>query len=154
MSEPSKSDNPVSESAQPPRRFVRFHHLGVAVPDLPKAVEWYRHCLGHQVLSGPFDNPIQRVSVCFVGDGERDSLPLELVAPLGPNSPVDNVLAKNLGAYHACYEVDDIEKALAWFCQQGCLVVSKPVSAVAFDNRRIAWVFTPTRQLLELVESP
>ena len=50
--------------------------------------------------------------MCFVGDGERDSLPLELVAPLGPNSPVDNVLAKNLGAYHACYEVDDIEKAL------------------------------------------
>jgi methylmalonyl-CoA/ethylmalonyl-CoA epimerase len=130
----------------------KCHHIGVAVPDIAKAVAWYQACFGYKVLSGPFDDPLQHVSVCFLGGGEDDPLPLELVAPLNGKSPVDNALAKNIGAYHVCYEVDDLEKSLAWAQQNGCLIVVRPLPAVAFAQRKIVWLFTPTRQLIELVE--
>jgi methylmalonyl-CoA/ethylmalonyl-CoA epimerase len=34
-----------------------------------------------------------------------------------------------------------------------CIVVAKPVPAVAFQGRRIAWIYTPSRQLFEIVEA-
>jgi methylmalonyl-CoA/ethylmalonyl-CoA epimerase len=95
---------------------------------------------------------VQHVSVCFLGTGELGDLTIELVAPLGDNSPISKVLAKGIGAYHICYEVDEIEAALEYVRSEGCIVVSKPVPATAFAGKRIAWFYTPTRQLVELVE--
>jgi methylmalonyl-CoA/ethylmalonyl-CoA epimerase len=51
-----------------------------------------------------------------------------------------------------CYEVDDLRESLAHARTQRCVVISDPVEAVAFQGRRIAWLFTPTRQLTELLE--
>jgi hypothetical protein len=48
--------------------------------------------------------------------------------------------------------VNDIEAALQNVRSQGCIVVSRPVPATAFEGKRIAWFYTPTRQLVELVE--
>jgi methylmalonyl-CoA/ethylmalonyl-CoA epimerase len=132
--------------------FEKCHHIGIAVPDMAKAIAWYEKSLGYKVISGPFDDPLQNVTVCFVSSGEPGAFPLELVAPLGANSPVDNVLAKNQGAYHVCYEVRDMELVLEWVRKNRCLLVSSPTPAVAFDQRKIAWIFTPTRQLIEVVE--
>jgi methylmalonyl-CoA/ethylmalonyl-CoA epimerase len=112
----------------------------------------YQAIFGYRVLSGPFSDAIQNVSVCFLGTGESRELMIELVAPAGEGSPVSKVLAKGIGAYHVCYEVNDIEYALEHVRSEGCLVLGKPVSAVAFEGRRIAWFYTPTRQLVELLE--
>jgi len=131
---------------------MRFSHIGVAVANLERAVEEYRLIFGYQILSGPFDDPIQKVSVCFLGTGTAGDVTIELVAPASQDSPVNRVLAKSITAYHACYEVDDLDEALVNVRTQGCLVISKPTPAVAFTGRRIAWFYTPTRQLIELVE--
>jgi methylmalonyl-CoA/ethylmalonyl-CoA epimerase len=131
---------------------LRFSHIGVAVPSIRQAITTYQDIFCYVVLSGPFDDPVQHVSVCFIGTGEPGDLTIELVAPLDDNSPVTKVLAKGIGAYHVCYEVDDIEAALEYVRSQGCIVVSRPVPATAFKGKRIAWFYTPTRQLVELVE--
>ena len=131
---------------------LRFSHMGVAVPSLEQALTTYQELFGYTVCSGPFDDPVQRVSVCFLKTGDLGEPTLELVAPNGKDSPVDQVLAKGIGAYHLCYEVDNIESALDYVRSKGCIVISKPVPAVAFEGRRIAWFYTPTRQLIELVE--
>ncbi len=113
----------------------------------------FRNLFGYQLLSGPFDDPIQRVSVCFLGRGIAGDISIELVAPLGDDSPVHRTLMKwGNSAYHACYEVPDLDQALAHLAANGCVIVSKPVPAVAFGNRRIAWLYTPARQLIEAVE--
>jgi methylmalonyl-CoA/ethylmalonyl-CoA epimerase len=57
------------------------------------------------------------------------------------------------GAYHLCFETSDIDQALVHAKNNGCMIVSPPVPAVAFGGRRIAWIFTRSRQLFELVES-
>ena len=136
----------------------RFNHMGVAVANVEEAVPIYEQLFGYQVLSGPFDDPEQQARVVFIGppgsfDGQvaRDFV-LELIEPLGEKSHVARLLAKGGGAYHVCYEVNDIEQSLAELRRMGCLIVSDPVPAVAYALRRIAWFYTPTRQLVELVE--
>jgi methylmalonyl-CoA/ethylmalonyl-CoA epimerase len=57
------------------------------------------------------------------------------------------------GAYHLCFETSDMEGALAHATKNGCMIVSAPVPAVAFQGRRIAWIYTSSRQLFELVEA-
>ena len=132
---------------------LRFDHMGVAVADLPKAVAWHEKAFGYRVLSGPFDDPSQQARVIFLGSGRPGDFVVELIAPLNEQSHVARVVGKGGGAYHVCYEVDDIEGMLASMRGQGCVIVSNPVPAVAYGGRRIAWLFTPAKQLIELVES-
>lgn len=131
---------------------LKFKHLGVAVQDLEQALIVYREILGYRVIAGPFNDPIQRVSVCFLAPAD-DGPELELVAPLTSDSPVRKILSNGGGAYHLCYESGRLDEAMAVLTSQGCVVVSDPVPAVAFGGRRIAWLYMSTRQLLELVEA-
>lgn len=128
-----------------------FHHMGVAVTDLERAITEYADILGFQLVSGPFADPLQKVKVCFLARGTEPQI--ELIAPYGDDSPIKRLLSSGGGAYHFCYEVPDIEKAIADVRARKCLVISGPVQAVAFGNRRIAWFYTPARQLVELLEA-
>lgn len=132
----------------------RLSHVGMAVAALRPTTELLQHLLGYRVVSGPFDDPIQRVQVNFLAAGKQDIAEIELIAPLGDDSPIKTLLGKNgASAYHLCFETTDIEGALKHARILGCMVVSEPVPAVAFAGRRIAWLYTPTRQLFELVEA-
>ena len=131
---------------------VQFAHVGVAVPDLKRAADDYRSLLGYQLLSGPFDDPVQRVSVCFLGTGAAGDVEVELIAPLGEDSPVKRLLAQGGGAYHVAYYVPDIEQWVAGARSKGCVLLGKPVPAVAYGGRRIAWLYLPSRQLIEVIE--
>ena len=123
----------------------------MAVPDLEKALVFYQTALGFRLTSGPFEDHIQKVKVCFLADGGGASN-LELICGLDGDSPIKRYLDQGIGAYHTCYEVVDIAATLAALRSQRCLTVGKPVPAVAFGGRKIAWCFTPTNQLIELLE--
>jgi methylmalonyl-CoA/ethylmalonyl-CoA epimerase len=128
-----------------------FHHVGVAVRDLPSATESLKRLFKYTATSGPFDDPIQRVSVLFLSRGDGDTV-LELVAPLGPDSPITRTLEKGGGTYHVCYEVPNIIAAVEHLRNEGCYLLSGPVPAVAFEMREIAWLMTPAQLLVELVQ--
>jgi methylmalonyl-CoA/ethylmalonyl-CoA epimerase len=84
----------------------RINHIALAVPDLAVAVERYRTSLGAAV-SEPQVLPEHGVTVVFV---QFDNTKVELLEPLGENSPIASFLAKNPdgGMHHICYEVTDI----------------------------------------------
>ncbi|MCF8466976.1 MAG: methylmalonyl-CoA epimerase [Sneathiella sp.] len=84
----------------------RLNHVAIAVPDLEAAAAVYRDTLGAKV-SAPQDEPDNGVTVVFV---ELDNTKIELLHPLGENSPIAGFLAKNSsgGMHHVCYEVEDI----------------------------------------------
>lgn len=128
-----------------------FHHVGVAVRSLQAAIPSYEKLFAYKLVSGPFDDPIQNVSVCFLSRGQGDTV-IELVAPLGPDSPVDRTLKKGGGAYHVCYQVSDIQAAIGHLTEQGSFRISGPSPAVAFEMKQIAWLMTETGLLVELVE--
>lgn len=141
----------TSQKTSPMEHFT-FHHIGVAVPDLSKAIPGYKALLNYELESGPFDDPIQNVSVCFLSRGEGDAV-IELVAPLGPKSPIDRILKQGGGTYHVCYQVRDIDAAIRHLTEQGSFLLSGPVPAVAFDMRPIAWLLTDVNLLVELVQA-
>jgi methylmalonyl-CoA/ethylmalonyl-CoA epimerase len=129
-----------------------LHHVGIAVRDLSKAIPVYKSLFGYELISGPFDDPIQKVSVCFLSRGEGDTM-IELVAPLGLGSPIDHTLKKGGGTYHLCYKVSNIDEAIGHLAGQGSFLLSGPVPAVAFEMRSIAWLMTDAHLLVELVQA-
>ncbi len=84
----------------------RLNHVAIAVPDLAAATATYASTLGAKV-SAPVPQPDHGVTVVFVDLGNTK---IELLHPLGENSPIANFLAKNAqgGMHHVCYEVHDI----------------------------------------------
>lgn len=132
---------------------LRIVHIGIAVNDLDRALAFYMNIFGQCSVSGPFEDPIQRVKVCFLGVRGQGEPLIELIAPLSSDSPISGYLSRSMGAYHICCQVNDINQSLAEFRLQGCVVISLPVPAVAYEGRKIAWCYTPTNHLIELVEA-
>lgn len=84
----------------------RVNHIALAVPDLEAAVARYRDGLGATV-SVPQPLPEHGVTVVFVA---FDNTKVELLEPLGENSPIASFLTRNPdgGMHHICYEVTDV----------------------------------------------
>lgn len=84
----------------------RLNHVAIAVTDLASATANYRDTLGAKV-SEPQAEPDHGVTVVFV---ELPNTKIELLEPLGADSPIAKFLEKNPsgGIHHVCYEVDDI----------------------------------------------
>jgi methylmalonyl-CoA/ethylmalonyl-CoA epimerase len=84
----------------------KLNHVAIAVPDLDRAAKTYREILGARV-SPPAPQPDHGVTVVFV---ELPNTKIELLQPLGTNSPIANFLERNPdgGVHHLCFEVDDI----------------------------------------------
>jgi methylmalonyl-CoA/ethylmalonyl-CoA epimerase len=87
----------------------RLNHVAIAVTDLDRSTALYRDTLGARV-SPPLPQPEHGVTVVFV---ELPNTKIELLEPLGDNSPIAKFLEKNSdgGMHHVCYEVDDIRTA-------------------------------------------
>jgi len=84
----------------------RLNHVAIAVPDLEAAAGVYRATLGAEV-SEAVPQPAHGVTVIFVN---LPNTKIELLHPLGDNSPIAAFLERNPagGVHHVCYEVDDI----------------------------------------------
>jgi len=84
----------------------RLNHVAVAVPVLADAMAVYRNALGAQV-SEPLAQPEHGVTAAFV---TLPNTKIELLEPLGDNSPIAAFLQRNAGGgiHHVCYEVADI----------------------------------------------
>ena len=100
----------------------RLNHVGVATPSIEASVALYRDLLGATKAHAPFDLPAQGVRVCFV---DLPNSQIELIEPLGDDSPIHGFLAKNPkgGQHHVCFEVDDIDAARDWFAGTGARIL-------------------------------
>ena len=87
----------------------RLNHVAIAVKDIEAAAATYRTALGANV-SDPVQLPDHGVTTIFV---ELPNTKIELLQPLGANSPIQAFVDKNPagGMHHVCYEVDDIYAA-------------------------------------------
>jgi methylmalonyl-CoA/ethylmalonyl-CoA epimerase len=87
----------------------RLNHVAIAVKDLEKSAALYRDTLGAKV-SAPQAEPAHGVTVVFI---ELPNTKIELLHPLGENSPIAKFLEKNPdgGMHHVCYEVENIYAA-------------------------------------------
>ena len=95
-----------------------LNHVGVAVPSLAEAVAQWRETMGATKVHEPIKMPEQGVTVCFV---DTPNSQIELLEPLGENSPILKFLERNPqgGQHHLAFEVADIEEARAFYMGQG-----------------------------------
>lgn len=99
----------------------RLNHVAIAVPDLAAATAKYRDLLGAHV-SAPQALPEHGVTVVFV---ELDNSKIELMAPLGADSPIAKFLGEHPhgGIHHLCYEVPDLAAAALRLVDGGARIV-------------------------------
>jgi methylmalonyl-CoA/ethylmalonyl-CoA epimerase len=129
-----------------------LHHVGFVVPEVRAGMEAFVVSLGATWDGAIYQDPLQKVKVAFLTTRAGDAQ-IELVAPDGPDSPVLRFLEQNGGGmHHVCYEVDDLEGQMAAMKTHGALIMRRPKPAVAFEGRRIAWMLTREKLLVELLE--
>lgn len=102
-----------------------LNHVGIATPSIEEAVARYRELLGAQKVGEAFDLPAQKVRVCFV---DTPNSQIELLQPLGDDSPIARFLEKNPsgGQHHVCFEVPDINAAVAELSAKGARLLGEP----------------------------
>lgn len=132
---------------------MRLHHIGYAVSDIAAyRRDFFDPLFQPESVSEPVHDPIQRVRVCFAR--MAGGTVIELVEPAGGESPLRGVIGSARGGlYHLCYETEDLDAAIAGFRARGCLALSRPAPAAAFGGRRIVFLLTPQRDLVELLEA-
>ena len=140
--EPSRKDNLGQ---------VVVDHLGIAVPSLAAAVDFYERVLGLKV-SGYETIPQEKTRVALLPLGDSR---IELLEPTEPDSPIGRFLAKRGGGlHHLCLRVPDLEAAVARLRARGAkLVNSEP--GIGAGGHRYVFIHPSSAGgvLLELVEA-
>jgi methylmalonyl-CoA/ethylmalonyl-CoA epimerase len=131
----------------------RLNHVAIAVPDLDAAAAQYRDTLGAKV-GAPQDEPAHGVTVVFI---ELPNTKIELLYPLGDNSPIRGFLDKNPsgGIHHICYEVEDILAARDQLRASGARVLGDGEPKIGAHGKPVLFLhpkdFTGTLVELEQV---
>ena len=131
---------------------MRLHHVAYVTRNVDEKATKLADLLGFRMAGPAVIDEVQGVRAQFMemGDGGL----LELLEPYGEKSPVQRHLNKGGGLYHLCFEVDDLDGTLQRLRDTGdAVVVCEPVPAPAIDNRRVAFVVTTDRDLIEFVEA-
>ncbi len=123
-------------------------HIGYAVEDVDdgkKALE----ALGFS-FEPVVEDSDRGIRIAF---GKHGEYRVELVAPMRENSPV-SALLKKVGStpYHFCYASDNIETDVAELVNRRFKVLIPPAPAVAFDGRRVVFLYSLAIGIVEIVE--
>ena len=131
----------------------RLNHVAIAVPDLMEAAAQYKQMLGASV-GEPQEEPDHGVTVIFI---ELPNTKIELLQPLGENSPINVFLKKNPsgGIHHVCYEVQDIIKARDHLSSEGARILGSGEPKIGAHGKPVLFLhpkdFTGTLIELEQV---
>ena len=133
----------------------RLNHVGVATPSIEKSAALYRDVLGATKIHDAFDMPEQGVRVCFV---DVPNSQIELIEPLGEDSPVHGFLKKNPagGQHHVCFEVEDIYAARDAMTAKGASVIGSGEPRIGAHGTPVIFVHPKDMGgvLVELMETP
>jgi methylmalonyl-CoA/ethylmalonyl-CoA epimerase len=129
-----------------------FHHVGFVVGSIAQTAREFAESIGANWDAIVIHDPLQAVRVTLLRPSVPQNPVVELVEPAGDDSPVIGFLKRGGGLHHFCYEVTELERQLEVARSLGMLIAKMPQPAAAFGGRRIAWVYTKQRLLLELLE--
>ena len=130
--------------------YFRFHHIGYAVKDIEASAKLYLEA--GWLLSEVVIDPIQNAKIAFL---TKEGMPqIEFVAPVDEKSPIVKTLEKSGNSpYHICYEVDNIDEAVADLLKQKYIKLFNPVPSVCIINKKICYLFNAQVGLIEIVEA-
>mgnify|MGYP005734764787 FL=1 len=116
----------------------KLNHIAIATPNLDKAIRTYKDILGVKI-SAPIDQIEHGVKVVFI---EIPNTKIELLEPLGENSPIENFLEKNKkgGIHHICFEVEDIDSAILRLKKDGATVLGDGKAKIGAHGKPVIFL--------------
>tara|TARA_B110000495_G_scaffold144239_1_gene127180 strand:+ start:670 stop:1089 length:420 start_codon:yes stop_codon:yes gene_type:complete len=130
---------------------MKVHHLGIVVNNIQDSLGEFSKFIKFDEITIPTLVGSQKVNVCFM---KLDTLKIELIEPIGNDSPVKTFLEKGGGFNHICFEVDDLSKTIDKIIKEGGRLIVSPVEG--FEGKQIAFVLLNMKKtnfnLIELVE--
>jgi len=129
-----------------------MHHVGYVVRSIREAAQGFIDSLELEWDGRVIHDPFQTVCVSFFRPRAAGCPSIELIEPAGSGSAVERFLEQGGGLHHLCFEVGSLEAQLERTKTSGDLIVHPPAPAVAFEGRRIAWVYTRNKLLVEYLE--
>ena len=116
----------------------KLNHIAIATPNLDKAIRTYKDILGVKI-SAPLDQIEHGVKVVFI---EIPNTKIELLEPLGENSPIENFLEKNKkgGIHHICFEVEDIDSAISRLKKDGATVLGDGKAKIGAHGKPVIFL--------------
>jgi methylmalonyl-CoA/ethylmalonyl-CoA epimerase len=116
----------------------QLNHVAIATPDVAKASLVYGQILGARV-SDPVDLPEHGVRVVFV---TLQNTKVELLEPLGEDSPIAAFLARNPsgGMHHVCYEVADIDAATQHLRASGVRILGDGEPKIGAHGKPVVFI--------------
>ena len=118
---------------------ARFEHIGIAIRNINSVSNDLKK----------INDKIQNVNLSFIN---CNGLIIELVEPVDKDSPIKSYLNKKQSYYHICFSVPNLEHSIKHAKRHNFIRISKPVPAIAFQNRKIVWLFHSDFGLVELLE--
>tara|TARA_X000001036_G_C20064579_1_gene556477 strand:- start:72 stop:476 length:405 start_codon:yes stop_codon:yes gene_type:complete len=116
----------------------KLNHVAIAVPDLDLAVKTYKNILGASV-SAKIKQEDHGVIVAFI---LLPNTKIELIAPLGNDSPIINFLEKNPNGaiHHICYEVEDINESIKFLAKEGTRLVGNEKPKIGAHGKPVVFL--------------
>lgn len=135
------------------RPIMTLDHAGIVVRDLARGVQSTSALLPITSRTERFDDQQLGVSVQFLRD--ESGVVFELIAPLGPNSPVAKIASSRIGVINQlAYRVDDLSSAAEYFRSNGATPTGTPKPAIAFGGAFVQFFYMPEGFIVELIEAP
>jgi methylmalonyl-CoA/ethylmalonyl-CoA epimerase len=136
-----------------PDQTLTFDHIGLVVASIEAEAPSLAHLLHLTRWTDRFDDLVLGVSVCFATDPA--GLVVELIAPLGPDSPVARAARQQRDCLNqVAYRTDDMAGTRARFEAAGALVLSEPKPAMAFAGALVQFLRLPQGFIVELIGAP
>ena len=116
----------------------KLNHVAIAVVSVEAAAKQYKNILGAKI-SKTLDLPSHGVKTIFV---ELDNTKIELLEPIGDNSPIKKFLLKNPsgGMHHICYEVSNIKEASAKLKLEGATILGSGKPTIAAHGNPVIFI--------------
>jgi len=116
----------------------KLNHVAIAVVSVEAAAKQYKNILGAKI-SAPLDLPSHGVKTIFV---ELDNTKIELLEPIGDNSPIKKFLLKNPsgGMHHICYEVPNIKEASTKLKLQGATILGTGKPSIGAHGKPVIFI--------------
>ena len=114
---------------------MKLHHIGIIVNNIETSLGELGKYLEFEETTIPMKVESQKVNVCFL---KSSSIYLELIEPIGKDSPVKKISELGGGFHHLCFEVDDIFEETKKMQEKGARVIVEPIKG--FEDRLISFI--------------
>lgn len=126
-------------------------HIGIVVRSLEEGMEQWKGLFGYRKNSDIVVNTRQKVRVVFLS--KAGSLPVKLVEPSEPASPVFQFARRGGGLHHLCFKCDDLKTQIPVLKQKGANFIVPPEPGEAFKNHEIAFFLVNNSLNVELIDT-